>query len=85
MASEEVLTLRPSPRKMILVLAGVSGLGFGMVVFDPQGLGKETLQAINRDLTGARAELPDTYGMKPQHLADLMNAWRSRNLFPIRQ
>jgi hypothetical protein len=60
-------------------------VGHALVVFDAEGLGKETLQAINRGLTGAAAGLPDTYGMKPQELADLMNAWRSRNLFPIRQ
>jgi hypothetical protein len=49
-----------------------------LVVFDAEGLGRESLQKINRGLVGAGSGLPDTYGMKPQALADLMNEWRAR-------
>ncbi len=34
---------------------------------------------VNRSLIGADEGLPDTYGMKPQDLADLLNSWRLRS------
>jgi hypothetical protein len=58
----------------------VGHAGQAMVVFDAEGLGRELLKKLNRGLVGAGCGLPDTYGMKPQALADLMNEWRTRAL-----
>lgn len=35
-------------------------------------------RAISKSLSGYEAALPDTYGMKPQELADLMDSLRQR-------
>lgn len=42
--------------------------------------GTRTTAAIARGLTGASGALPDTYGMKADALAELMNRWRERAL-----
>ncbi len=63
-------------------------LGFGvasirrnkMIIYDHvQDI--ETLQGkVSIGLVGASSSLPDTYGMKPQALAALMNAYRAKAL-----
>ena len=52
--------------------------GHRMVVYDSTVSTKQGLRNINRGLVGASDGLPDTYGLKPQALADLMNEWRLR-------
>jgi hypothetical protein len=49
-----------------------------MVVFDWEGASRQGVRRLNWALVGATDGLPDTYGMKPQELADLLNLWRSR-------
>jgi hypothetical protein len=48
-----------------------------MIVFDWAQAPKPQLRKINRALVGAGDALPDTYGLEPQELADIMNDWRS--------
>ncbi|TMC96471.1 MAG: hypothetical protein E6J05_14190 [Chloroflexi bacterium] len=51
-----------------------------MVKFDyvPANSEHSSMRAVARSLSGHDAGLPDTYGMKAEDLAALMNAWRSR-------
>jgi len=51
-----------------------------MVFFDylPGVQAHERLRSLNRTLTGHEAGLADTYGLKAEELATLMNDWRSR-------
>lgn len=59
----------------------VGGLaGHTMVVFDLVGEERQALSRLNRALAGGSGALPDTYGMKPQALADLLNAYRHQAL-----
>jgi len=51
-----------------------------IVVFDYEGLSKRVFRDVNRRLMGASDGLPDSYGLKPQELADVMNAWRAHAL-----
>ncbi len=53
--------------------------GRKIVVFDSLG-NSTTLRKMNRAVVGATDGLPDTYGMKAEELADLMNSCRSRAL-----
>lgn len=41
---------------------------------------KRVSATLSRGLTGASGALPDTYGMKPEALAEVMNTWRERAL-----
>ena len=41
--------------------------------------GQRTGRGVASQLTGVEAALPDTYGMTPAALADLLNQWRMRN------
>lgn len=41
-----------------------------------------TLQAISRSIAGTNAALPDTYGLRAEQLADLLNEWRTDVLAP---
>jgi len=50
--------------------------GTRMVVYDSDR--PSALRKLNRGLAGASDGLPDTYGMKPDALAELMNASRTR-------
>jgi hypothetical protein len=56
--------------------------GNRMVVFDYEGNGAGWLGRANRNLSGASASLPDTYGMKAEQLAGMMNDARSAALVP---
>jgi hypothetical protein len=49
-----------------------------MIVFDWDARAGRRIAKINRALVGAGSALPDTYGMKAEELAELMNEWRSR-------
>ena len=51
-----------------------------MVVYDQDGCERPRLARINRALVGAGCGLPDTYGRKPEALAELLNDWRTRTL-----
>ena len=51
-----------------------------MVVFNRFVPAPPRLAAFNRGLVGKRDALPDTYGMSPEELADLLNEWRRRAL-----
>jgi hypothetical protein len=51
-----------------------------MVVFDVLGKPDAGLTAINRQLVGAQAGLPDTYGRSAKDLAALLNQWQARAL-----
>ncbi|MEI9974065.1 MAG: hypothetical protein WDO73_19650 [Ignavibacteriota bacterium] len=48
-----------------------------MVVFDWIARPQRGVRRLNRVLAGATDGLPDSYGMKPQALADLLNSRRS--------
>ena len=50
-----------------------------MVFFDylPGVQSHQRLRSLNRTLTGHEAGLADTYGLKAEELAKLMNDWRS--------
>jgi hypothetical protein len=50
-----------------------------MVLYDrASGAPQRAARRINQFLVGADEGLPDTYGMKPQDLADFLNDWRVR-------
>ena len=51
-----------------------------MVLFDyrPDVKSFRRIRAVNQTLTGHDAGLADTYGLKAEKLAALMNQWRSR-------
>jgi hypothetical protein len=51
-----------------------------MVVYDQEGYKSSRLARVNRALVGAGCGLPDTYGRKPEALAELLNEWRARAL-----
>lgn len=59
----------------------VSIHGSGRVGFDVPG-DHGILANLARKQFGASAILPDSYGMKAEELADLMNAWRTAALNP---
>ena len=46
--------------------------------YDRGYVGQETSRSIARQLTGAEGALPDTYGLKAEDLADLMNEIKHR-------
>ncbi|HYL74118.1 MAG TPA: hypothetical protein VEU96_07910 [Bryobacteraceae bacterium] len=47
-----------------------------MVVFNSSGSSHPRLRAVNRAFVGTTDGLPETYGMKAEELADLLNEWR---------
>jgi hypothetical protein len=51
-----------------------------MVVFNRFVPARPLLAAFNRGLVGKRDALPDTYGLKAEKLAELLNEWRRRAL-----
>lgn len=53
-------------------------LGHPLVVFDWHAAPDRGVRQLNRKLVDATDGLPDTYGLQPDQLAALMNAWRSR-------
>lgn len=52
--------------------------GKPMVAFDWRAGPNRGVRQLNKQLVDATDGLPDTYGLKPDQLAALMNAWRSR-------
>ena len=54
-------------------------VGDKMVIYDADGPSNPTLRKINTALVGATHGLPETYGLKAQELAEIMNIWRYRN------
>ena len=65
---------------------GVYGVGVGLfktnkfVCFSRLEDEGTRLASVNRALVGATAQLSDSFGMKPEALAELMNAFRNRAL-----
>lgn len=60
--------------------------GAVLVVYDSNSTSKPTLRKINRVLVGATDGLSaSSYGLKPEELAELMNAWRARHLLKVPQ
>ncbi|MGU3359164.1 hypothetical protein ACLBWX_02400 [Methylobacterium sp. M6A4_1b] len=49
-----------------------------IVMFDDASAEDTRLAAMNRKLTGRGMGLPDTYGLDPDALAELLTAWRMR-------
>lgn len=58
--------------------AGVPPSGYRLVVFDWDRKSNAGVRRINRYLVDATDGLPDSYGLRPEELADLLNTWRSR-------
>jgi hypothetical protein len=54
--------------------------GYKMVVFSRHCHSYVRLPAFNRWLWGVTDALPDTYGLKHEELAELLNKWRRRAL-----
>lgn len=77
-------------RKTCITWSDVSPFAAGyisankMVLFEltegSPGAPSRRIASIARNLAGAAGALPDTYGMKAEALADLMNRWRDRAL-----
>jgi len=51
-----------------------------MVVYDSRTPRSGVLAKFNTGITGRNAGLPETYGLKPETLAELMTHWRERAL-----
>ena len=52
--------------------------GNALVVFNVTSPTKRSLvESLSKNLSGGHAGLPDTYGLKAQALADLMNQWKA--------
>jgi hypothetical protein len=51
--------------------------GKPLVVFDWHAAPNRGVRQLNRRLVDATDGLPDSYGLRPDQLAELMNAWRS--------
>jgi hypothetical protein len=62
----------------------INEMGPKMVLFDyrPEVKSFRRMRAVNQTLTGHDAGLADTYGLKAEELAALMNEWRSRFTAP---
>lgn len=61
---------------------GVASVGAAkMIVYDHLHDRDKALGQVNQSLVGGSSALPDTYGMKPQELADLMNAYREKSFY----
>lgn len=52
--------------------------GHRIVVFDWHAAPNRGVRRMNRHLVDATDGLPDSYGLSPEELAELLNAWRSR-------
>ena len=52
--------------------------GHPMVAFDCHAAPNRGVRRLNRQLVDATDGLPSGYGLPPDRLAELMNAWRSR-------
>ena len=62
----------------IFRVASVPPSGIRLVVFDWYTASHPAVRRVNQHLTGATDGLPDSYGLSPQELADLLNTCRSR-------
>jgi hypothetical protein len=51
-----------------------------MVVFNRSGSSHPRLTAVSRAFLGTTDAFPETYGLKAEELADLLNEWRRRYL-----
>jgi hypothetical protein len=54
--------------------------GQKMVVYDSRAAKPGVLAEYSTKLTGRNSGLPDTYGLKPEALAELLICWRERAL-----
>jgi hypothetical protein len=54
--------------------------GHKMVVYDSRAAKPGVLGQYGMKLTGRNSGLPETYGLKPAALAELMSHWRERSL-----
>ncbi len=61
-------------------VATVPAHGSKMVVYDNQAPRSVRLAQYNIKLVGRNSGMPDTYGLKPEALAELMARWRERAL-----
>jgi hypothetical protein len=61
-------------------VSAVPNFGHKLVVYDWNNAHSGRIRGVNRVLVGASDGLPDTYGMEPQALADLLNIRRSREI-----
>lgn len=61
-------------------VASVPPSSHKLVVYDLNNALRPAIRSVNRALVGASDGLPDTYGLKPQELADLLNSWRLRGI-----
>ncbi len=52
-----------------------------MIVYDQLQEQEKAMGRVGQSLLGGSSSLPDTYGMKPQKLADLMNAYREKSFY----
>jgi len=52
--------------------------GHGLVAFERHMAEEGRVRRINRFLVGATDCLPDSYGLRPEELAELLNEWRLR-------
>ena len=57
----------------------IPSAGQKMIVYNSTDPTDQRLRKPNRALAGATDALPDTYDMKPQHLAALINQWRAQH------
>ena len=50
--------------------------------YAPEYTGQQQARKISSKIAGAEAALPDTFGMKPDELASMLNAWKQGNQPP---
>jgi hypothetical protein len=53
--------------------------GKRMVVFDREAAPDYGIRRFNRSVIGATDGLPESYGLRPEELAELLNDWRMRS------
>jgi hypothetical protein len=61
-------------------VAALPPAGHKMVVFDEGRAAGGMVAAANAAITGRTSALPDTFGLAPEELAQLMQQWRERAL-----
>jgi hypothetical protein len=62
-------------------VAPVPPSGHRLVPFDWHAAPNSRVRRINTHLIDATDGLPDSYGLRPEELADVLNTWRSRATF----
>jgi hypothetical protein len=62
------------------VVARLPPRGTKMVVYDNRALKSCVLAQVSTGISGRNSGLPETYGLKPEALTELMVCWRERAL-----